>query len=127
MTNVDGTAEAVATARAFLAALEARNLEEAAGYLAADAVMTFPGGNDFRDLESLTAWAAGRYRSIAKSFERFEVVSGEADRTVVYCFGTLSGELPDGEPFGHVRFIDRFEIRRGLIERQMVWNDLTSL
>lgn len=115
----------VAIVRTFLAALEARQLAEASSYLAPEAVMTFPGGQDFRDLESLTAWAAGRYRSIEKSFDRFEVIPGQdSEPTTVYCFGTLSGKAPDGEKFSGIRFIDRFEICDGLIHRQMVWNDL---
>jgi hypothetical protein len=42
----------------------------------------------------------------------------------VYCYGTLHGEYLDGRVVDRVRFIDRFEIRNGLICEQDVWNDL---
>lgn len=123
----DQTEEAISVAKSFLDALEGRRLDEASGYLAPSAIMTFPGNHDFRDLPSLVRWAQGRYRSITKSFDRFEAVASAANTIVVYCFGTLEGVLPDGEPFSGVRFVDRFEIRDGLIQRQMVWNDLGNL
>jgi len=43
---------------------------------------------------------------------------------VVYCFGTLYGEWPDGRPFEGIRFIDRFVARAGKLADQKVWNDL---
>ena len=50
-----------------------------------------------------------------------------ADGGIVYCYGTLSGEWPDGEAFSGIRFIDRFEFAGDLIARQMVWNDLAEV
>ena len=43
---------------------------------------------------------------------------------VVYCYGSLHGEYLDGRVVDGVRFIDRFEIRNGLVCEQDVWNDL---
>ena len=47
-------------------------------------------------------------------------------RVAVYVSGTLSGEWPDGAAFTGIRFIDRFEVERGLIRCQDVWNDLAE-
>lgn len=46
--------------------------------------------------------------------------------SVVYVRGTLFGVNVHGVPFEGVRFIDRFEVHRGLIRRQDVWNDLSE-
>ncbi len=45
---------------------------------------------------------------------------------VVYCYGTLNGEWPDGTQFSGIRFIDRFVVKDGLLEDQRVWNDLAE-
>ena len=44
-------------------------------------------------------------------------------RTVVYCTGHLYGAWPDGTPFDHNRFVDRFVVEDGLIWETDVWND----
>ena len=114
-------AGAEAVVRAFLAALQARDLGAARAHLAPGAVMTFPGGARLGSLEDLLAWAVPRYRRVAKDIERVETAGG-----AVWCFGTLRGEWPDGAPFEGVRFADRFEVAGGLIRRQDVWNDLAE-
>lgn len=108
--------------RAFLGAMEARDLAEARSHLAPGFAMTFPGDVRMTTLEELVAWAAPRYRFVRKSYERFETVPGAP--AVVWCFGTLAGEWPDGTPFADIRFVDRFELVDGRIARQDVWNDL---
>ena len=119
-------ADPVELVRAFLAAMEARDLDRAKGFLADDFRMTFPGRAEFTTLEELVAWARPRYRSVHKTYERFDVCAGP-DGPIVYCFGTLSGEWPDGSGFSDIRFIDRFSIRDGLFADQMVWNDLAEV
>ena len=109
-------------ALAFLDAMGARRLEEATAMTAPGFAMVFPGGKVFSDWPALLAWAAPRYRSIAKTIERVEEAPG-----AVYVSGTLHGERPDGTPFADVRFIDRFEVAGGKILRQEVWNDLGEL
>jgi phenylpyruvate tautomerase PptA (4-oxalocrotonate tautomerase family) len=109
--------------RAFLAALEARDLPAARALLAPGAAMTFPGGAVFQTLEALVDWARPRYRFVRKTVERVEALAAE-DCAVVWCFGMLHGEWPDGTPFASIRFVDRFEIAGGLIRRQDVWNDM---
>ncbi len=103
----------------FLDAMGARRLEEATAMTAPGFAMVFPGGRVFTEWKDLLAWAAPRYRRIAKRIERVEEAPG-----AVYVSGTLEGERPDGTPFSGVRFIDRFEFSGGRITRQEVWNDL---
>lgn len=117
------TNRAVETITNFLRLVEERRLDEAAPYLADDVTLTFPGGRTFSSLEEQVASSAGRFRSVRKVFERFDVV--EVDESIiVYSFGTLEGEGLDGRSFSGVRYIDRFVLRDGLIVDQKVWNDL---
>lgn len=109
--------------RAFLAAMEARDLTTASGLLAEDFRMTFPGGVTMTRLEELVAWAGRRYRFVTKHFDAFDTCD-KGDHSVVVCHGELSGQWPDGKPFAGVRFIDRFEVRDGKLARQSVYNDL---
>ena len=110
-------------ARAFLEAMERRDLAAAQGFLARGFTMLFPGGAAFTRLEDLVAHGAGRYRWVKKRIERMDEAP-QAGETVVYCFGTLYGEWPDGVAFDGIRFIDRFTVRAGRLVDQKVWNDL---
>jgi limonene-1,2-epoxide hydrolase len=112
------------TVRAFLAAMENRDLGEAQTFLAGDFEMEFPGGEKMRTLDELIAWARPRYRSVGKQYERFDVSDASDGSAVVYCFGTLHGTWNDGTSFSGIRFIDRFTIVGGKIASQKVWNDL---
>ena len=109
--------------QSFLAAMQARDLEKAKTYLAPDFEMTFPGNATMTRLEDLVEFSRRRYKFVHKTFASFDT-SWQADLVVVHCHGTLSGEGLDGQRFEGVRFIDRFEIRQGLLYRQQVWNDL---
>lgn len=111
--------------RAFLVAMEDRDLDRAKEFLADDFRMTFPGGAVFERLEQLIEWAKNRYRFVRKTYDRFDVATN-ADGPVVYCYGTLAGEWLDGTSFSGIRFIDRFTVRDGLFADQMVWNDLAE-
>jgi hypothetical protein len=108
--------------QAYLAAMEARDLPAARTHLAPGFRMTFPGGVTMTTLEDLVAWSAPRYRFVKKTYERFDALPG-----LVYCFGTLHGEWPDGTPFAGIRFIDRFELAGDRIARQDVWNDMGEM
>jgi phenylpyruvate tautomerase PptA (4-oxalocrotonate tautomerase family) len=115
--------DASAIVKDFLARMQARELDAAQAFLAPDFSMHFPGSGPMHRLEELLQWSRQRYRSVGKVFATFdEVWSGEG--AVVYCTGTLYGVWLDGSAFDGVRFVDRFEIRDGLIQRQDVWNDL---
>ena len=111
------------TVRTYLAAMEARELDTARGMLAPGFTMEFPGPVRMKSLDELLAWAKPRYRFVRKTYERFDTCV-EATGAVVYCFGTLGGEWPDGTPFSGIRFIDRFTVRDGILMDQTVWNDL---
>lgn len=110
--------------RAYLAAMENRDLALAATMLSPEFEMVFPGTSALQSLQELVDWAAPRYRFVRKSYIGFDTCFGPNGRQMVYCFGTLAGEWPDGSPFEGIRFIDRFEIAEGLLQRQDVWNDL---
>lgn len=106
----------------FLAAMEARDLNRARAHLAPGFIMTFPGGMQMTTLEDLVAWSKPRYRFVKKTYERFDALG-----PLVYCFGTLHGEWPDGTAFSGIRFIDRFELVQGRLHRQDVWNDMGEM
>ncbi|MCM0020787.1 MAG: nuclear transport factor 2 family protein, partial [Tagaea sp.] len=94
--------------------------------LAPGFAMTFPGGARFATLEELVAWAKPRYRWVKKKYERFDESRAAEGETIVYCYGTLYGEWPDGAAFEGIRFIDRFVLRDGKLADQQVWNDLAE-
>lgn len=114
--------EAAETVARFLRLMEARDLEGARTLLAPGFRMVFPGGREMETLEELVAWSRPRYRFVIKTFDRFDAMGD-----VVYSLGTLRGEWPDGTAFENIRYIDRFEMKDGLIWRQDVWNDMGEL
>ena len=110
------------TVRSYLDAMERRDLATAKSFLAPGFYMLFPGGKRFDSLEQLVESAKGRYRSAKKTYEKFNI-----SENIVYCFGTLYGELLDGTPYSGIRFIDRFTVRDGKLVDQMVWNDMAEV
>jgi hypothetical protein len=110
----------------FLDTMAARDLPAARAMLAPGFAMTFPGGARFTTLEELVAWAKPRYRWVKKKYERFDESRAADEETIVYCYGTLYGEWPDGTVFDGIRFIDRFAISGGKLADQQVWNDLAE-
>jgi ketosteroid isomerase-like protein len=108
--------------RAYLDAMERRDLAAAKALLAPGFAMVFPGGRRFDALDQLVESAKGRYRSAKKTYQRFDALGD-----VVYCFGTLHGELLDGSPYSGIRFIDRFTVRDGKLVDQNVWNDMAEV
>jgi 4-oxalocrotonate tautomerase family enzyme len=109
---------------AFLEALGARELDTAQSFLAKDFSMHFPGTEPMFALQELVEWSKPRYSSIEKHLEGIEAFGSPDGATIVYCRGTLSGVWTDGSSFEGIRFIDRFELLGGEIQRQEVWNDL---
>jgi hypothetical protein len=108
--------------RQYLDAMERRDLAAAKAFLAPGFLMLFPGGKRYDSLEALVEGARGRYRSAKKTYERFDS-AGDA----VYCYGTLYGELLNGEAYSGIRFIDRFTVRDGKLADQQVWNDMAEV
>jgi hypothetical protein len=110
------------TVRSYLDAMERRDLATAKSLLAPGFHMVFPGNKRFDSLEQLVESAKRRYRSAKKTYERYEAAGD-----VMYCYGTLYGELLDGTPYSGIRFIDRFTVRDGKLVDQMVWNDMAEV
>ena len=115
---------AKAVALRYLALMEARDLAGAQRLVAPDAAYVFPGGARLTSLSAIVAGSAGRYQHVAKHVERCDLCAGADGRDVVYILGTLYGRWTDGSTFAGIRFVDRFEIREGLIVLQEVWNDI---
>ncbi len=115
-----------ALVKTYLETMEARDLARATAMLAPDFAMVFPGPVRFTALADVVAWAKPRYRWAKKRYERFDEMPEAGGETIVYCFGTLHGEWPDGRAFEGIRFIDRFVIRDGKLADQRVWNDLAE-
>jgi len=108
--------------RTYLDAMERRDLATAKSFLAPGFHMIFPGNARFDSLEALVASAKGRYKSAKKKYDKYEAAGD-----VMYCFGTLYGELLDGTPYSGIRFIDRFTVRDGKLVDQLVWNDMAEV
>ncbi|MBT2773263.1 nuclear transport factor 2 family protein [Halomonas sp. ISL-60] len=109
--------------RAFLSAMEARDLATAERYLATGVVMQFPGAPPMQRLSEAVEWARTRYRSVSKTIFALDSYTSPPN-AVVTCHGELKVEWLDGSTSTGVRFIDRFELTDGVITRQDVWNDL---
>ena len=107
----------------FLTLFAQQRHAEANAYLAPGCRMLYPGGNIFTDCTEIPRRAAASYRNVKKVFERFDEHE-TPEGTVVYSFGGLRGEWPDGERFEGVRYLDRFLVRDGKIHDKKVWNDL---
>jgi len=110
----------------FLDCMAARNFQAAQAFLAPSFEMVFPGGETMHQLTELLSWAAPRYQKVGKTKMHFDE-SWQSDKTVVYCRGMLNGVWLDGTEFKDIRFIDRFEVVKGKLQRQDVWNDLAEM
>lgn len=122
-TNADNTIKII---KEYLQAMEDRDLAGAANFLADEFQMHFPGDQTLHTLDELVAWSNPRYKWVKKAYEQFDICPAGKER-VVYCYGTLHGQWPDGSIFGDIRFIDRFVVRDGLLTNQQVWNDLAEV
>lgn len=113
--------------RAYLAAMEARDLDSARAMLGSGFTMTFPGTEPMTELDELIAWSKPRYAFVTKTYEGFDALQSAGDAAIVYCRGHLQGEYHDGTGFDGIRFIDRFEVTGGKITKQEVWNDMAEV
>jgi hypothetical protein len=114
---------AIEIARDYLTAMEERDLARAETFVSPRAVFVFPGGARHQDLAAIVAGSATRYQFVGKHIEGYDAAAAGGGVNV-YVRGTLHGRWLDGSAFDGIRFIDRFEIRDGLIVRQDVWNDI---
>jgi len=118
-----GTADALDRALAYLAAMEARDLESARHQVAeGDLELVFPGGRRFTRIDQIVQNSSGRYRLVKKRITGREAWASDG-RVKVLITGTLYGAWPDGTPFENIRFADLFEFDGGRIVKQHVWND----
>ena len=120
--HTNETAAAAEIVERFLVASMVPDPETAARYIASDLRITFTGGRQYSHPRETAAFNAGRYKWVKKKMERSDVVPGVGE-TIVYNFGTLYGEWPDGTPFEGNRYVDRFVVRGEKIVQMDVWND----
>jgi len=104
--------EAIELIEKFLAASMSGDKEGSRAVVSPELVFTFTGKRRFERAEQTGEFNAKRYASVKKDITTYDVCPEEEGRLVVYCLGTLCN-----------RFIDRFEIRDGRIEKIDVWND----
>lgn len=114
---------AIEVAKDYLTAMEARDMARAKSLVSPQAEFVFPGGARLTDLDAIVAGSAKRYRFVGKHIESIDAAAMSDDGVAVYVRGTLHGRWLDGSAFEGIRFIDRIEVRDGLIVRQDVWND----
>lgn len=108
---------------AYLAAMEARDLDTARRYVADTGLeLVFPGDRRFTSIEAIVANSSGRYRVVKKRITGRDAWQSEG-RVRAMITGTLYGEWPDGTPFEGIRFVDWFEFEGERIVKQHVWND----
>jgi hypothetical protein len=119
-------ADIIARIDEFLALVASRDIEQARRYLAPDARIVFPPNRVYASLEEMAAGMRKRYERVDKVRERWDIWTREDGVTVVYNTGTLFGVNLHGVPFSGIRYLDRFELRDGLIVLQEVWNDLAE-
>lgn len=106
----------------YLAASMAPDPELAATFLAPGFLCRFTGNRVFHTAAGPTGFNANRYKWVKKRIERYDVMAGDGE-TIIYSLGYLYGEWPDGTPFDHNRYVDRFVVKNGLILETDVWND----
>jgi hypothetical protein len=121
--ETDPLAAATEIAKAYLAAMEERDLARAATFVSPQAVFIFPGGARRQGLAAIVAGSATRYQFVGKHVEGYDAAMAADGGVNVYVRGTLHGRWLDGSAFEGIRFIDRFAIRDGKIRSQEVWND----
>ena len=111
--------------QSFLQAFQDGDLAQAQTHLHADFQMGLPGGVRVHALHDMRQWAEQRFERLTKRYDHLEE-SWQGDATVVFGHGHLDGTWRHGAPFEGIRFIDRMEVRAGLITRQDMWADLAE-
>lgn len=108
---------------AFQSAMAQADMALAQSFLSSDFCVCLPGSMFMHSLQEFSRWTQQRFINIQKHCAQLEE-SWHGDNTVVFCHGILQGSWLTGEAFEGIRFIDRFEVKDGLITRQDVWTDL---
>ena len=110
----------------FLDASMVPDPETAYTFMSEEVDITFTGGMKFEHPKQSSAFNATRYKWVKKKVGLLDACM-DGNVIVVYSFGTLYGEWPDGRPFEDNRYIDRFEIENGKIVKMDVLNDSAEL
>ena len=110
--------------KSYIDAIEDRDLDRARDMQTLSFVMQVPGVDRMRSLGEMANWAALQYRYVRKAYDGFDICQG--DPLIVYMRGTLNGEWARGGLFSGIRFLDRFELKNGLIQRHDMWNALAE-
>lgn len=118
----DSLAHAITLVTDFLEKSMVPDPDGAAEHLAADAVIHFTGATRMSHPREMAAYNAKRYNWVKKQLGAMN--ASASDRSiVVYSFGTLYGQWPDGEEFSDNRYVDRFVVEDGKIVKIDVLND----
>ncbi len=121
-TSQDSLAQAVTLVTDFLEKSMVPDPDGAAEHLAADAVIHFTGAELMSHPREMAAYNAQRYSWVKKKLGAMNA-SASGNAIVVYSFGTLYGQWPDGEEFSDNRYVDRFVVEDGKIVKIDVLND----
>ncbi len=122
--GVDTSKDPAALVEEFLRLIMIPDPDAARRFVAPNVDIHFTGARAMSDIAECSAFNATRYAWVKKRIERSEVMIGAtASHAVVYNLGTLYGAWPDGTPFEGNRYVDRYELRDGLIVKMDVWND----
>ncbi len=113
----------VSIVREYLNAMVQRDVATASAYIHPEATIIYPGGKTFNAISTLAESSSAKFKTLSKTFERFDCMPTETGTHVVYVSGHLHGTWPDDTPFTNIRFIDRYEIKDNLIVMQEVWSD----
>ena len=121
---VSSAASAAGIVDEFLRVIMIPDPEGARRFVSPELRIRFTGNRAMSDPAECTAFNRSRYKWVKKRFEATEVVEGATPaHAIVYNRGTLHGEWLDGTPFEGNRYVDRYELRGGLIVKMDVWND----
>lgn len=119
---------AIETVACFLEALQRRDLP-AVEPLLAPGFRLRAAGREFERLADFVEFSRSRNAAVRKRPQRYDVVGGglsDDGVTVVYSLGEMDGHWLDGSSFASVRYLDRFELRDGLITRLDVFSDMAE-
>jgi Domain of unknown function (DUF4440) len=119
----DAPAQAITLVQNYLDAMVKRDVPTASRYIHPNAEIVYPGGKVFKALETLSESSSAKFKTLHKTYQRFESLHTPNGTHVVYVSGTLSGTWPDDAPFENIRFIDRYEVDATCILHQEVWSD----
>lgn len=108
----------------YLQCLMAPDPVAARAFTSPDLMIHFTGGRVMHDPAQCAAFNKQRYSWVKKRFIQSDLVQNTKEGTdIVYNIGTLYGAWLDGTLFEGNRYVDRYELRDGLIIAMDVWND----